>query len=98
MWLQKDSRFHLTSLKGWASSWYSDEEQLEVMAIGRNIRNHFLRLVVLLKVEFTTMKCPEHAEVSDDALIEKLVKLKTVSSMYQKLFVVVYTRRDCRFD
>lgn len=46
----------------------------EVMAIGRNIEESFLKAVRSLEVGVYHNEMPELAEVTDDALIEKIVK------------------------
>ena len=61
----------------------------EVMAIGRNIEESLLKACRSLEIGVHHNEMPELATVSDDALIEKLSRLKMiVSSTYQKPFAV----------
>lgn len=60
--------------KGERRLWYPDEGNWEVMAIGRNIEESLLKACRSLEIGVHHNEMPELSSVSDDALIEKVVK------------------------
>ena len=69
----------------------------EVMAIGRNIEESLLKACRSLEIGVYHNEMPELADVTDDAWLKRLSKLKTtVSSTFLKPSVVDTLLKNCQ--